>query len=489
MFTQAQALTRLSTAIIAPLATAALWVNAEQVNAAQAEPVNINSQLSDQTQLAVTIYNGNLALVKDQRRLNIPRGEHHVAFMGVSGQIKPQTALLRNIQDANAIKVLEQNFDFDLLSPQKLLEKSLGKTIKIARTHPVTGEETIQNAEVLATNNGVIVQIGSILETNPKGRFIFEELPPNLRAQPTLTNTLSNQRSGAQTYELSYLTQGLSWQADYVAELTTNNTLDLASWVTLTNNSNTEYRDANIQLIAGDVNQVQPQPRMMTMRSKMESIAQDAPQTEDLMEYKLYTLPPKTTLANAQTKQVSLFTASNVQSQQQLIFKPNTISRYNQNQQSQTLKPTIELHIQNTQQANLGLALPKGVVRVYQRDSQGNAQFVGEDAINHTAENETLKLTLGKSFDVSAKRSQTDFKILEHNDRQSMTYSVKYSVELTNAKNEPVTVNYVESFSGEWALTQSNIPPQNTEAYQATWQITIPAKASSQLSFTAKVKQ
>ncbi len=449
----------------------------------------INSQLQDQTGLAVTIYNGNLALVKDQRRLNIPKGEHDVAFMGVSGLIKPETALLRNTQDANAVKVLEQNFDFDLLSPQKLLEKSLGKTIKIARTNPATGKETLQNAEVLSTNNGVIVKIGDTLETNPTGRFIFDELPPNLRAQPTLTNTLSNKRSGAQTYELSYLTQGLNWQADYVAEITNSDTLDLASWVTLTNNSNTEYRDAKIQLIAGDVNQVQPKTRPLMMAARASNDFQESAPVEDLMEYKLYTLPRKTTLANAQTKQVSLFNASNVQSLQKLIFNASTISRYNKGQQPQSLKPTVELHITNSKKANLGLALPKGIVRVYQRDSQGNAQFVGEDSINHTAENDTLKLTLGKSFDVGAKRSQTAFNILEQNNRQTITYSTSYNVKFTNAKTEPVTVSYVESFSGEWELTQNSLKPQETAAYQATWQITIPAKGSTNLSFTAKVKQ
>ncbi|WP_053980819.1 DUF4139 domain-containing protein [Marinagarivorans algicola] len=476
-----KAFTRLS----APIALAALLANHSY-----AADSTINSQLQDQTGLAVTIYNGNLALVKDQRRLNIPKGEHDVAFMGVSALIKPQTALLRNTQDANAIKVLEQNFDFDLLSPQKLLEKSLGKTIKIARTNPATGKETLQNAEVLSTNEGVIVKIGDTLETNPQGRFIFDELPPNLRAQPTLTNTLRNNRSGAQTYELSYLTQGLNWQADYVAEITSSNTLDLASWVTLTNNSNTEYRDAKIQLIAGDVNQVQPQQqRPMMMASRALNELEDATPAEDLMEYKLYTLPRKTTLANAQTKQVSLFNASNVQSLQKLIFNASTISRYNKDQQSQSLKPTVELHVTNSKKANLGLALPKGIVRVYQRDSQGNAQFVGEDSINHTAENDTLKLTLGKSFDVGAKRSQTAFNILEQNNRQTITYSTSYNVEFTNAKAEPVTVSYVESFSGEWELTHNSLKPHNTAAYQATWQITIPAKGSTNLSFTAKVKQ
>ena len=449
----------------------------------------ITASLQEQTAVAVTIYNNNLALVKDQRRLNIPKGEQTIAFSGVSGQIQPETALLRNTQHSNAIDVLEQNFDFDLLTPQKLLEKSLGQTVQLQRTNTATGQISQVAAEVLSTQGGVVVKINNQIETNPAGQFIFAAVPSGLRAEPTLTTLVNNRIANASIYELSYLTQGLSWQADYVAELTSDKTLDLASWVTLTNNSNTQYSNAQIQLVAGDVNRVQaavPNARIMLMKSEM---SEASVTTEDLMEFKLYNLPRKTTLANAQTKQVALFNAANVICEQQLIFEPATINSYSQyngtTSSEDTLKPTVKLNIKNDKKSQLGLALPKGTVRVYKRDSQGNAQFVGEDALNHTAENQMVSLTLGKSFDVSAIRAQTDFKIINNNNNHIKT---SYTVTLKNAKSEPVTVLYRESFDGEWSITNSNQTYIKRNSQQAQWALTLPAKSDVELSFTADVK-
>lgn len=463
------------------------------------KPVTLNSTASDQEELILTIYPGNLARVIDNRTLNIPRGEHTVAFTGISEKLRPQTALLRNISNADALTVLEQHFDYDGLSPQKLLEKSQGQTVSLARINSVTGERIIEPAQILSTQNGVVVQVGQRIEANPPGQFIFNTLPPSLRTQPTLTTTLNNQRAGQQDYALSYLTQGLSWQTDYVVELSattysdgdTHNiqSLDLTGRVTLSNQSNTDYRNATVQLMAGTIRQVTPSPSRLALQSRSAEIVQATAPPENLFEHKLYTLPRKTTLLNKQTKQINLLSARNVKSQKHLVFKPSAISRYNQKPQTQTLKPSVHLTLRNTQQANLGLALPQGIVRVYQRDSQGNTQFVGEDAINATAHNETLTLTLGKSFDVSAKRTLADFKILKHNDKQTITFSTRYNVVLSNAKDEPVTVEYIESFSGEWALTRSNITPRSTQAYQASWHITIPAKSETTLNFSAKVQQ
>ena len=290
-------------------AALALFASALLQPSARAETVT--SSLEDQVGLAVTIYNSNLALVKDKRQASIPKGEHNVEFIGVSGLIKPQTALLRSTSDANSLKVLEQNFDYDLLTPQKLLEKYQGQTVQLQRV-PIPGSVAapLKNAKVLSTNGGVIVEIDGKIETNPSGQFIFPALPDNLRAQPTLTTTVTHTRNGNDTYELSYLTHGLSWNADYVAELNKDNTLDLASWVTLSNNSNTEYRNAKIQLVAGDVNLVQEeQPIRPMMRAELIMAEQVSVSTEDLMEFKLYNLPRKTDLGNAQTKQVWLFSA------------------------------------------------------------------------------------------------------------------------------------------------------------------------------------
>jgi hypothetical protein len=451
---------------------------------------SLNATLDQQSDVAVTIYNTDLALVKDQRTLTLPKGEQSIAFMGVSGRIRPETAFLRNTQDQGAISIIEQNFDFDLLTPQSLLDKSLGKAIQIVRTNPATGQETIKSAKVLSTAGGLVVDINGQVETNPEGRFIFSELPPNLRAQPTLTTLVDNKPSGNNRYELSYLTGGLSWSADYVVELTGDNRFDLASWVTLSNYSDTEYKNASVQLVAGDVNQVSSKPRVERFLAKtMDAAVPSAvPAVEDFSEYKLYSLPRKTTLANNQTKQVALLSAANVSSHQTLVFAGNSINRYGaDNGAKEKLNPALKLNFTNDKKSNLGLALPKGVVRVYQRDSQGNAQFVGEDNIGHTAENENVELTLGKSFDVSATREKTYYKIL-NKDNANFKYEVGYRVTFKNAKKTPAKVSYFENFDGEWTLLSSTLKSHKQSSSQNEWEVMLPAKSDIVLDFTVEVK-
>ncbi|MDH3590093.1 MAG: DUF4139 domain-containing protein, partial [Gammaproteobacteria bacterium] len=227
----------------------------------------IRTTQDDQTSVAVTIYNQNLALVKDARTVKLNTGLNQLAFRGVSAQMRPETALLRNTSAAGNLTVLEQNFDFDLLTPQKLLEKYTGKDVQIVRMNPATGKETTETARILSTNQGTVVKIGDRIEINPVGRYIFSDVPDTLRDEPTLSIQLSNKARNAQDYELSYLTGGLGWKADYVAELNKDDDeLELMGWVTLTNNSGASYNQATMQLVAGDVNQVRPQFEKM-MRS------------------------------------------------------------------------------------------------------------------------------------------------------------------------------------------------------------------------------
>src|SRR5512145_99556 len=252
------------------------------------------STLADQQSVAVTIYNENLALVKDQRRVGFEAGRNRLALREVSARMRPETALLRSLSHPGSLTLLEQNFDFDLLTPAKLLEKYVGRDVKIVRTHPTTGVESFETATVLAATSGVVLKIGDRIETGAPGRIVYDGVPPNLRDRPTLVTELNNKRSGAQTLELSYLTGGLAWQADYVAELSADDsTLDLNGWVTLTNRSGTAYPNAKLQLVAGDVNRVREEVRR-TRSAKMDMVAAaPAPSgmaQEALFEYHLYTL-------------------------------------------------------------------------------------------------------------------------------------------------------------------------------------------------------
>ncbi len=451
------------------------------------------STIADQTAIAVTIYNENLALVKDRRKLTLATGVNTLAFRGVSAQMRPETAMLRSL-DSAPLHILEQNFDFDLLTPQKLLEKYVGKDIQIARLNPATGKETIETATVLSTQQGTVVKIGDRIETNPPGRFIFDNVPNNLRDQPTLVTQISNQTKGAQTAELSYLTGGLSWKSDYVAELNADDSqLDLTGWITLTNQSGTAYNHAKLQLVAGDVNHVQPERirvKMYEMRSEMAvSTADSGVSEEGLFEYHLYSLPRETNLADKQTKQVSLLTAQSIPVTKQLLLQgANYYYLQQYGEIGRKMKIGVFVEFDNKEDANLGLPLPKGIVRVYKNDSQDNAQFIGEDRIDHTPKNETVRLKLGDAFDVTGTKIQTDFKKRPHSGRYHNAYSSSFELTLNNAKSEPVTVTVREPIPGEWRMLKESHPHQKVSSSMAEWKITIPAESKQILRYQVEVK-
>src|SRR5688572_24871720 len=393
------------------------------------------STLADQQSVAVTIYNENLALVKDQRRVSFETGRNRLALREVSGRMRPETALLRSLSHPGALTLLEQNFDFDLLTPQKLLEKYVGRQVRVFRVNQKTGEESFETATVLAASSGVVMRIGERIETGLPGRIVYDSVPANLRDRPTLVSELDVARGGSQAVELSYLTGGLSWKADYVAELNGADTsLDLNGWVTLTNTSGTAYPNARLQLVAGDVNRVREELRLASRRAHQEdakmTVAANGMAQESLFEYHLYTLARPTTIADRQTKQVALLSAAGVPVTKELLLQGSDYYyRSSVGGIGQKIKVGVFVQFENRESARLGLPMPKGVVRVYKKDSAGNAQFVGEDRIDHTPKNEKVRLKLGEAFDVTADKKQTDFRA-----RGSHIYESAYEIVLRNAK-------------------------------------------------------
>jgi hypothetical protein len=452
----------------------------------------ITSTTEDQQAIAVTIYNADLALVKDQRNVKLNQGVNSLALRDVSAQIRPETALLRSLSHAGSFTTLEQNFDFDLLTPQKLLEKYVGKTVSIAKTNIKTGEETIEQATVLAANNGLVLKIGNRIETNPNGRIIYDDVPENLRDRPTLVTQLQNKTAGEQSVELSYLTGGLGWKADYVAELNAKeDAIDLSGWVTLTNTSGTSYNNAKLQLVAGDVNRVQEHMRPMakSMRADAMMLEAAAPMAEEsLLEYHLYSLDRPTSILNNQTKQVALLSASSIPARKELVIRG--ADYYYQNQSGdlgQKIKAGVFVEFDNKESARLGMPLPKGILRMYKKDSQGNAQFVGEDHLDHTPKNETVRLKLGEAFDVTANKKQTDFKNLSKPNKNAV-YESAYEIVLKNAKKEKVTVTVQEPIPADWKMLSESHPSNKVNSNLAVWKIEIPAEGSTTLTYRVQIK-
>jgi len=473
--------TRLSLAVAAVLAASAALAGEK------------SSTLADQQSVAVTIYNENLALIKDVRRLALDHGANRVALREVSGQMRAETASLRSLSHPGSLQLLEQNFDFDLLTPAKLLEKNVGRSVRIVRTHPTTGAETVETATVLAATGGVVLKIGDRIETGVPGRIVFDGVPPNLRDRPTLVSELTSARAGQQTVELSYLSGGLSWQADYVAELNANDTaLDLNGWVTLTNRSGTAYPNAKLQLVAGDVNRVRDELRYAA-RGDVAMAKAAAPASEmrqeSLFEYHLYTLGRPTTIADNQTKQVALLNASAVPVAKELVLQGNDYYyRSGIGHAGQKMKVGVFVQFENRESAHLGIPMPKGVVRVYKKDSSGNAQFVGEDRIDHTPKNEKVRLKLGEAFDVTADKKQTDFKRRDLPSPWSYAFESAYEIVLRNAKKDAVTVVVREPVPGDWQMLDETHKHAKIAAGTAEWRIPVPAEGNTTLKYRVLVR-
>jgi hypothetical protein len=462
---------------------AALAVNS-QAHAAIEESI---STLADQQSVAVTIYNQDLALVKDTRRLSFESGANRLALREVSGRMRPETASLRSLSHPGTLALVEQNFDFDLLSPAKLLEKYVGRTVRVVRVHPTTGAESYETATVLAANAGVVLKIGDRIETGLPGRIVYDGVPPTLRDRPTLVAELHSARRGAQTVELSYLSGGLSWKADYVAELNgADSALDLNGWVTLTNASGTAYPNARLQLVAGDVNRVRDEMREAAVAMRAMAAPASARQMtqEELFEYHLYTLQRPTTIADNQTKQVALLGASGVPVTKELLLQGRDYYyRSSVGAIGQKMKVGVYVQFENRESGRLGLPMPRGVVRVYKKDSAGNAQFVGEDRIDHTPKNESVRLKLGEAFDVTADKKQSDFKRRDSTGHWSYVFESAYEIVLRNAKKEAQTVVVREPVPGDWTMLEESQRHAKVAAGTAEWRIAVPAGGSATLRY------
>ncbi|MBV6475586.1 MAG: DUF4139 domain-containing protein [Rhodocyclaceae bacterium] len=454
---------------------------AAALHAAAAETV---SRAEDRSEVAVTIYNDSLALVKEVRGIAFQRGANSIALRDVSAKMRPETASLRAL-GGGGLRLVEQNFDFDLLTPQKLLEKYVGRSVTVIKTNPATGAETREPAEVLATNGGVVLKYADRIESGVPGRIAYGSIPPNLRERPTLVVQLESAAAGRQNAELSYLTGGLSWRADYVAELAGDESkLDLAGWVTLTNQSGASYENARLQLVAGDVNRVRDELRTQQFAAKAMAAPPAAEMArEQLFEYHLYSLARPTTILDNQTKQVALLSAAAVPVRKEYrLAGQDWYYRGAQSDLGRQHKVAVFVEFDN-KGGELGMPLPKGIVRVYKKDSRGNALFIGEDRIDHTAKNETVRLKLGDAFDVKASRKQTGFRKIA--DR---VYESAFSIELSNAKDSAVTVKVVEPVPGDWEMVAESQKHAKGDAHSAVWLVQVPAQGKATLDYSVRMR-
>ena len=471
--------------VLAIICLAGIAFGAEK-SVVKAEP--LSSGLEDQSSVAVTIYNVNLGLVKDQRSINLPTGLGELKFMDVASQIIPTSVHIKSLSDADSLHVLEQNYEYDLLNPQKLLDKYVGKEVKLYTKNPYSEREEVVTATLMSNNGGPIFRIGDEITFGHPGRIIFQGVPENLISKPTLVWLLENSLKSAQQVEASYLTNGINWRADYVVVLNDMDTgADLSGWVTIDNKSGATYRDAKLKLVAGDVNRVKDEPEY---RDKMLRVAEmavaAAPQfkEEAFFEYHIYTLQRPSTIKENQTKQISLVTADSIAVKKELLYRGASYyyhSPYGEAITNQKIGVFIE--IENRKEHNLGIPLPKGTVRVYKQDSEGSLQFVGEDSIDHTPKDEKVRIKLGDAFDVVGSRKQTDWKKIA-----SDTYEAAFEISLRNHKKEDVVVKVIEPIPGDWTMLKASHEYKKAEAFTAEFNIPVPKDKETILTYRVRMR-
>jgi hypothetical protein len=446
-----------------------------------------SSDKADRQGVAVTIYNQNFGVVRDTRRLKLGSGRVELSFKDVTAHIQPETVRLHSLTSGASFEVLEQNYRYDLLTPQKLLEKHVGKQISVYRYDERTGVEEKKQAEVLSVEGGVTLRIDGEVTTNFNGRYGFAEVPANLLEKPTLVWLIDSDRPEQQV-EVTYLTQNLNWHADYVLKLdATDSKADLNGWVTLDNRSGTSFENAALRLVAGDVNRVQPPAEVALARDEaVDDAVADQRQfkEEGLFEYHLYSLERPTNLLDKETKQVSLLSAEGIAVKKKLVLVGQPYyyrGHYGQLLTNQKLGVFVELV--NSQQNRLGMPLPKGTVRVYKADQSGALQFVGEDAIDHTPRDEKVSFKLGDAFDVIADRVQKEWVPLG-----SCTADSAYEIEVRNHKDVAEQVEISEPAGGDWQVLASSHPFVKVDAGTFRFDVDVPARQNVKVSYRIRVR-
>jgi hypothetical protein len=472
-------------------ATSSHRAAAQEKEARPSSPDQATS-LNDQTDLAVTVYNSNIALVRDVRQLTLPAGSFRLKFMDIAATVNPATVHFRSLTEPEKLGVIEQNYEYDLLEPAKLLHKYVGKEVTLVRAYQdnnTTKHEEIR-ATLLSDNNGPVWKIGNDIVTGMFAEsYRFPEVPANLYDRPTLLMSLDNSGARKHQIEASYLATNLSWNSDYVLTVGRDDkAADLDGWVTLANNSGTAFHNARLQLVAGDLNRL-PQSRTGEMVPKAMAMnraaAADQFQQENFSEYHLYSLGRRTSVEDKETKQISLLQGSGVPVDKVFVVNGQNFYYHNQyNPGSPQKDPVMVFYkFKNEEKAGLGMPLPAGNLRVYQKDSKGGVLFVGEDHIDHTPKDETVTVHIGNAFDVIAERKQTDYKRID-----THVWEMEFEITLRNHKDTPITVEVNEPIGGDWDMLSSTYKFTKTAAWAAQFQVPVDKNATSVLKYRIRAR-
>jgi hypothetical protein len=451
-----------------------------------------SATLENQVDLAVTVYNSNIALVRDVRRITLPAGVGDLRFLDIAATVNPATVHVRSLTEPSRLGVLEQNYQYDLLDPDRLLRKYVGRDVKLLRRFDDDGttREREVTARLLAYNQAPVWQIDNEIVTGLHAdQLRFAEIPATLHSRPTLVWRLDNTGQPQHQIETSYLAGNMNWTADYVLTVGRDERrADLDGWVTVANTSGTSYRNASMQLVAGNLHRVaESRAKVETEMARMDMADAAAPAfaREAFSEYHLYTLGRRTTLAENETKQIALLNATGVPVGKRFVVNGQHFYYRNRRAPGAPLKDDVAVYytFRNDERSRLGMPMPAGTVRVYQADSKGGLQFAGEDRIDHTPKDEELTLQIGTAFDLVCERKQTDFVRVADN-----VYEVAFAISLRNHKTAPVTIEVNEPIAGDWRVINSSHQATKTDAFAARFMVQVAAGGESLLTYRVRVR-
>lgn len=443
------------------------------------------SKGEDQTSVMVTVYNNNLGLVKDRRKIKLPPGTGELRFMDVASQIIPETVHAKSLGDPGGFSVLEQNYEYDLMNENKLLDKYVGKKIKIIDWNQYQDRKGEVEAILLSNNQGQIYRIKDEIYLGHPGYKVLPEIPENLISKPTLTWLYQNKNRKPQEIEVSYLTGNISWKADYVLVLNKDDTqLDLSGWVTIDNKSGAVYKDARLKLVAGEVHRIEKQALDRVYR-EAKTAGVRAPQFKEreFFEYHIYDLERKTTLKDRQTKQISLLEADGVKIAKEFLVHGSS-GYFTRRYIDRSPKQPVNVYIKfvNTKENNLGAPLPAGIMRLYKQDIDASQLFIGEDRIEHTPKDEEIALKIGQAFDVVAERIQTDYRQITSNRHES-----EWEITIRNRKNEDITIGIIEPLYGHWKIINNSHDFKKKDAFTIRFDVEIPKDQEVKVTYRVQV--
>ncbi len=426
--------------------------------------------------IELTIYNQNFALVKEQRQMTLDQGMNNMAVMDVAATIEPDSVHFKSLDDPNGVAVREQNYQYDVVNSSTILNKSIGKKVKVRQYYDGQMKE-IEGTLLSTPDNGIVIQTANGIIINPSGEIQVEELPSGLVSRPTLMWLLQADKGGSQRTEVSYLANQITWSADYVAVVDPlDKYVDLTGWVTLDNKSGATFENATLNLMAGDVHRVQERPEYVLEAAPTAAMGKAGDsqfQEKSFFEYHLYTMKDKTTVKDKESKQVSLLSANRIPAKKIYIYDGAQNAK----------KVNVVMEIVNSKDNNLGMPLPKGKVRVYKQDADTNQHFIGEDLIDHTPKDEKVRLYLGDAFDIIGERKQmTDRVISDHEHEYS------YEISIRNHKNLPVTVVVTEHIWGDWTITQASHKYTKKDAQTVEFPVEVPKNGEVKVTYTHRVK-